>query len=119
MFEWLLSLDGIYLSSAKKYCDFVPVPQSQFANLASLLKEEKEAVACVSTGFVHNGQPCSHVVNVWFDGNSFCLRDSNLTDNALVDTKDSDLLRVIDSSSFRGNPDWQILHGLVVTNGIS
>lgn len=116
MFKWLGSLQGPTFHDADINCSFLYFPSSGLAALESQL-QNCPAVACISTAFEHCATLLSHIVNVWFDGREFCLRDSAQAHrgSAPTDGTGTTLNEVVAHSGIFQRHNGHIVAGMVVT----
>lgn len=114
MFQWLTTLEGRNFSWANKCCKFEVFPMAKLPMLEACLREDP-VIACVSTVFRLGGRLVSHVVNVWFDGQNFCLRDSAKNGHELCDGCAPSLIQAVELSGIRHRQSGTITYGMAVS----
>ena len=118
MFQWLKSLQENKIRLNFRYADIGSTLQifslAEFDALQTRIVEEP-AIACIATGFDIGAKRVSHVVNVWYDGQAFCLRDSARDGASPNDGTAPTLIKAVELCGICQMPNGHILHGMTVT----
>lgn len=118
MFEWLASLHrerrGPNFRAADLACVLRGFLPEELDELERILKGAR-SIACIALGFDIGTTPFSHVVNVWFDGEKFCLRDSARGGPAPVDGTAPSLIQAVQLTGVRERSNGHITGAMSVS----